>query len=58
VESINGKWKGHQIPLVSCAVCDKIIELDEDIKPHDIIEHCGIKQKLTYEWGSYALEKI
>jgi hypothetical protein len=57
-ESKNGKWTGTQIPKVSCAVCDEEIELNEDATSGDIIQHCGTKQKLSFEWGAFAAEKI
>lgn len=47
---------GRVIPKVSCAYCDAEIDLPETARAGDTIEHCGRRQRLTYEFGSFAAE--
>ncbi len=42
----------------SCAVDEEIVILPDDVQPGDIIECHGVKQRVTYEFGAYALEKV
>jgi len=48
------------IPLknVSCPDCGRIIVLRDDAKPGDVIRCCNRDYRLTYEFGSYALEGL
>jgi hypothetical protein len=39
-------------------VCDEELELPDHAKDGKIIEHCDTKQKLSYEWGSFAAKKV
>ncbi len=42
----------------SCAVGDEMIVLPDDVQPGDIIECHGAKQRVTYEFGAYALKQM
>ena len=46
------------VKTASCAVGEETIILPEDVKPGDIIECHGVKQRVTYGFGAYGLEKI
>ncbi len=37
---------------------EEVVFLPEDVRPGDIIECHGVKQRVTYEFGAYALEKL
>jgi hypothetical protein len=39
-------------------VGDEVLILPDDVKAGDILECHGIKQRATYEYGAYALEKV
>ena len=43
--------------MVSCPSCDRIMEVPEGLGPGDTLRCCGEDLILTYEFGSYALEK-
>lgn len=46
------------LKTASCAVGDELVVLPDDVQPGDIIECHGVKQRVTYEYGAYALEKV
>ena len=46
------------LKTASCAIGDELVVLPEDVKPGNIIECHGVKQRVTYEYGAYALEKV
>jgi hypothetical protein len=35
-----------------------MVFLADDVQPGDIIECHGVKQRVTYEFGAYALERL
>jgi hypothetical protein len=39
-------------------VGEEAVSLPDDVQPGDIIECHGVKQRVTYEFGAYALEKV
>jgi hypothetical protein len=47
-----------EVKKASCAVGDDVVILPDDVQPGDIIECHGVKQRVTYEYGAYALEKL
>ena len=47
-----------EVKKASCAVGDDVVILPDDGQPGDIIECHGVKQRVTYEYGAYALEKV
>ncbi len=44
------------VKKASCPSCDLEITIPDDAKPGDIIRCCSKDFRLTYEFGSYALE--
>jgi len=42
----------------SCAIGNEVIILPDDVQPGDVIECHGVKQRVTYEFGAYALERF
>lgn len=46
------------LKTASCAVGDEVVILPDAVKPGDIIECHGAKQRVTHEYGAYALEKV
>ncbi|MBI4640257.1 MAG: hypothetical protein HY731_06155 [Candidatus Tectomicrobia bacterium] len=54
----DGKWVATPVKKATCVQCEEWIILPDDVKPGDIITHCEIPQKVTYEFGTYALERI
>jgi len=53
----DGVWSVTEVKKASCAVGDETLILSDDVKVGDIIECHGIKQRVTYAYGTYALEK-
>ena len=53
-----GVWSVTEARTASCAVGEETITLPDDVRPGDIIECHGVKQRVTYAYGTYALEKI
>jgi hypothetical protein len=58
VSEQNGQWTLTIVKQASCAVGDEMVFLPEDVQPGDIIECHGAKQRVTYEFGAYALERV
>lgn len=54
----DGNWSAVVLKTASCAVGDEVVILSDDVQSGDIIECHGIKQRVTYEYGAYALEKV
>ena len=54
----DGIWSVTEAKKASCAVGEEMVILPDDVKPGDIIECHGVKQRVTYEFGAYALEKV
>jgi hypothetical protein len=52
------KWSAVVLKTASCAVGEEVIILPDDVQPGDTIECHGITQRVTYDYGAYALEKI
>ena len=47
-----------EVKKASCAVGDEIVILPDDVRPGDVIECHGVRQRVTYEFGAYALVKL
>jgi len=58
VSEQEGTWSAVVLKTASCAVGDEMVVLPDDVQPGDIIECHGVKQRVTYEYGAYALEKV
>lgn len=54
----DGVWSVTELKQASCAVGEEMLVLPDEVQPGDIIECHGVKQRVTYEFGAYALEKI
>jgi len=39
-------------------VGDEVVILPDDVQPGDVIECHGVRQRVTYEFGAYALVKV
>jgi hypothetical protein len=46
------------LKTASCAVADEPVVLPDHVRPGDLIECHGVQQRVTYEYGAYALEKV
>jgi hypothetical protein len=51
-------WFVTEVKKASCAVGEELVLLPDDVRPGDIIECHGVKQRATYEFGAYALERL
>jgi hypothetical protein len=47
-----------EVKKASCAVGEEMVFLSDDVRPGDIIECHGVKQRVTYEVGAYALQRL
>ena len=52
-----GRWTATLAYRVSCPKCDEMLTLPEDTKAGDIIECCGRRYRLTFEYGAFAAEE-
>ncbi|MBI2361088.1 MAG: hypothetical protein HYV04_19650 [Deltaproteobacteria bacterium] len=51
-----GRFAAIPLKKVSCPMCERVIILPDDAQPGDIIRCCERDYRLTYEFGSYALD--
>jgi len=58
VSEKRGVWSVTEVKTASCAVGEETVILPDEARPGDIIECHGVKQRVTYEFGAYGLEKI
>jgi hypothetical protein len=58
VSEQEGRWSAAVLKTASCVVGDEVVILPDDVQPDDTIECHGAKQRVTYEYGAYALEKV
>jgi len=42
----------------SRAVGDDVVILPDDVRPGDVVECHGVRQRVTFEYGAYALVKL
>jgi hypothetical protein len=47
-----------EVKKASCAVGNDVVTLPDDVQPGDVIECHGVRQRVTYEYGAYALAKV
>lgn len=47
-----------EVKKASCAVGNEIVILPDGVRPGDVIECHGVRQRVTSEYGAYALEKL
>ena len=48
-------WTVVEVNRASCAVKGEVVILPDDVQPGDVIECHGVRQRVTYEFGAYAL---
>jgi|SRR5919108_6460125 hypothetical protein len=53
----DGNYFLEEIPKASCPSCERTIEVPQNLGPGDIIICCDEELILTYEFGTYGLEK-
>ncbi len=46
------------LKTASCAVGGEVVILPDDVQPGDTVECHGVKQRVTYEYGAYAMENV
>lgn len=51
-------WAVRAVKTASCAVGDEIVILPDDVEPGDVVECHGVRQRVTHEFGAYALVKL
>jgi hypothetical protein len=51
-------WTVSEVKKASYAVGNEVVLLPDDVQPGDVIECHGVRQRLTYEFGAYALVKV
>lgn len=51
-------WSVVEVKKASCAVGDDVVILPDDVQPGDVIECHGVRQRVTYAFGAYALVKL
>ena len=47
-----------EVKKASCAVGNEVVVLPDAVQPGDVIECYGVSQRVTYEFGAYALVKV
>ena len=51
-------WAVTAVKTASCAVGNEVVILPDDVRPDDVIECHGALQRVTYEFGAYALVQL
>jgi len=51
-------WTVTAVKKASCVVGDEDVILPDDVEPGDVVECHGVRQRVTYEFGTYALVKL
>jgi hypothetical protein len=51
-------WTVTAVKKASCVVGDEDVILPDDVQPGDVIECHGVRQRVTYEFGAWALLKL
>ena len=46
-----------ELKKASCVIGNEVVILPDDVQPGEIIECHGVKQRVTYAYGAYALVK-
>ena len=53
-----GRWVATLAHRVSCPGCGQLLTLSEDAKAGDLVECCGQRYRLTFEYGAFAAEEL
>jgi hypothetical protein len=51
----NGVWAVREVKKASCPIGNELVFLPDDVEPGDFVECHGVRHRVTYEFGSYAL---
>jgi len=51
-------WTVTAVKKASCAVGDDTVILPDDVQPGEVIVCHGVGQRVTYEFGTYALVRL
>lgn len=51
-------WTVTPVKKASCAVGEEVVILPDDVGAGDLIVCHGVRQRVTYEYGAYALVKL
>ncbi len=51
----NGVWAVREVKKASCPIGNEPVFLPDDVEPGDVVECHGVRHRVTYEFGSYAL---
>ena len=51
-------WTVTAVKKASCAVGDDVVILPDDVQPGDVVVCHGVRQRVTYEYGAYALVRM
>lgn len=54
----DGVWTVSPVKTASCAIGDEVVILPDDVRPGDVVECHGAQQRVTYEFGAYALVPV
>jgi hypothetical protein len=57
VSEHGGLWSARVLNTASCAIGDELVVLPDHVRAGDFIKCHGVRQRVTYEHGAYALEK-
>ena len=49
---------GEPVKKASCAVRDEVVILPDDVQPGNFIVCHGVRQRVTYKFGAWALVKV
>lgn len=52
-----GMWAVTAVKKASCVVGEEWVVLPDNVRPGDIIACHGVKQRVTFGFGAYALER-
>lgn len=51
----NRVWTVREVKKASCPIGNELVFLPDDVAPGDLIECHGVRHRVTYEFGGYAL---
>lgn len=54
----DGVWAIQPVKTASCAVGQEVVLLPDHVRPGDVIECHGVRQRVTFEFGAYALAPV
>lgn len=51
-------WTVTEVKKASCAVGEEAVILPDEVRSGDVIVCHGVRQRVTYEFGTYALVRL